>query len=381
MKYNHLNIFCLLLLTVACSAFVGIKLHGGESKHNRKPTLTVYKDPQITAFFNRETGWIAADGALTVPLDNGKVLWLFGDSFTNDYNHATGTVPCLFNVRSCGLLQPFNNWDWHATETILNDKKGTLFNSDPTPNHFNWPAEGVAIGDTAYIYCINLKNVSTGMGFETLGNNSFAKISLNNMKVAGYHQLQDLDGISFGIGFVKDAAAGYVYAYGDKGKAFGKDYLYVARFPISNPNAAWAFWDGKDWVADVKKASRVGLLGAVSPNVSKVKDKYLLLTTDLSVGCDMGKSIYAQVSDKLTGPFSEKKLLYTIDDTVKGHYPFFYLPVAHPEYINGNDELLITYSINGYGTCLPACSNNQYNPNFYRPRGIRVPLKLIDPQL
>jgi hypothetical protein len=66
---------------------------------------------------------------------------------------------------------------------------------------------------------------------------------------------------------------------------------------------------------------------------------------------------------------------------LQGHYPFFYLPIPHPEYINANDELLLTYSINGYGTCIPSCVNNRFNPTMYRPRGIRIPLKLIDPSL
>lgn len=342
--------------------------------------LRIYKDPQVTAFFKRETGWIAADGAYSFPLDNGKVLWTFGDSFTNDYDPKSGTVPCLFNVRSCAMLQPLNNWDWHKTETILSPTKSSLFHSDTTTNHFNWPASGFALKDTAYVFCFNMKNVSTGMGFADGGNNAFAKIKLPEMKVTGYHILQDFNGIEFGVAFIKNAD-GFIYAYGSKGNTLGKTNAYVARFPASNPNANWAFWDGKKWSADVKTATPIAENHQAGITVSKVKNKYLMLSTALSVGCDQGKTIYAQVSDTPTGPFTTEKLLYTLDDTVNGHYPFFYLAAAHPEYINSKDELLITYCINGYGTCVPACTNNRYNPNFYRPRGIRVPLKLIDPSL
>lgn len=371
----------LLLLAVIIAAIISA-FNNYKAVYHYKPlnSLRIYKDPQVTAFFKRETGWIAADGAYSFPLGNGKVLWTFGDTFTNDYDPKTGTVPCLFNVRSCAMLQPVNNWDWHKTETILNPAKSSLFHSDTTANHFNWPAAGFALKDTAYVFCFNMKNVSTGMGFADGGNNALAKIKLPEMTVTGYHILQDFNGIEFGVAFIKNAD-GYIYCYGSKGDGNGYTNAYVARFPISEPNARWAFWDGGSWNKDVKAAMPIAQNHQAGITVAKIKDKYLMLSTALSVGCDQGRTIYSQVSSKPTGPFSSEKLLYTLDDTVKGHYPFFYLAAAHPEYINNKDELLITYCINGYGNCVPACVNNQYNPDFYRPRGIRVPLKLIDTSL
>ena len=361
-------IFCL-----SCFLFAG--------KFKGAPVLKVYKDPQLTNFFKRESGWIASDGGYSIPMDNGKVLWTFGDSYTNDYDKATGTVPCLFNVRNDCMLQPHNNWDWRQTKTVLGPKGSTLFHSDTAANHFNWPGSGIQVKDTAYVYVLNMKNVPTGMGFDYGGADAFAKLKLPEMTPAGYHVLQNFKGINFGIGFIKNEKDGYVYAYGQKSLSFGKLNIYVARFPISSPNADWAFWDGNAWFNGVDKAAAITTISSFSPNVVKVKDKYLIFSSAFSVGCDQGKDIYVAVSNSLTGPFSDKKMIYTIPDTVKGHSPFFYLPVGHPEYINDKDELLLTYSINGYGTCVPPCANNHYDPDYYRPRGIRIPLKLIDPGL
>jgi hypothetical protein len=108
-----------------------------------------------------------------------------------------------------------------------------------------------------------------------------------------------------------------------------------------------------------------------------VKGRYLLTSSQFSVGCDQGKEIYMAVSDTPTGPFSPRKKMFTIDDTHQGHYPFFYLPVAHPQFINDKDELLVTYCINGYEPCVPNCNNGRLNPDHYRPRAIRVPLDLV----
>jgi hypothetical protein len=75
-----------------------------------------------------------------------------------------------------------------------------------------------------------------------------------------------------------------------------------------------------------------------------------------------------------TGPFSSLKSIYTLDDVYEGHYPFFYFAVAHPEFINEKNEILVTYSINGYEPCVSACVKGRAIPDHYRPKAIRVPL-------
>jgi len=107
----------------------------------------------------------------------------------------------------------------------------------------------------------------------------------------------------------------------------------------------------------------------------------VLITTEFSVGCDQGKNIFSYTSDQPYGPFTNKKTIWTLNDTLQGHYPFFYLANAHPEYDNGKAELLITYCINGYDACVNVCIGGRKNPDYYRPKAIRVPYKLIDGSL
>jgi hypothetical protein len=82
-------------------------------------------------------------------------------------------------------------------------------------------------------------------------------------------------------------------------------------------------------------------------------------------------------SGRATGPFSTLKKIYTIDDRYRGHSPFFYFPITHPEFINSKNELLVTYSINGYEPCESSCVKGRAIPDHYRPKAIRVPLELI----
>jgi hypothetical protein len=74
------------------------------------------------------------------------------------------------------------------------------------------------------------------------------------------------------------------------------------------------------------------------------------------------------------GPFSALKTVYKLDDLYQGHYPFFYFAVAHPEFINEKNEILVTYSINGYEPCVSTCVKGRAIPDHYRPKAIRVAL-------
>jgi len=348
---------------------------------NKTEAYKVYKDTTVTNFFKRTKGWIASDGGLTIQLANGDNLWLMGDSHIDDYDVSSATVPCLFQVRNAALLQPKNNWDWHATKTLTGTSSGikSYLKNNDDDKYFMWPGTGIQLKDTIYIYCGSLKNDGSGaFGFAAAGNDLMAKIIYPSMHVAGFDTLQDFKGINFGVGLIENPKDGFVYVYGQK-LNYLTNSLYIARFPAASPNHLWQFWDGRQWQNDIDKISAIAKQEGVSGtfHVSKVKDKLLLVSSALSINCDSGKDIYTSFSQNLTGPFTERKTIYTIDDTLKGHYPFFYTTVAHPQFINNKNELLITYSINGYGDCVETCINGRMNPDYYRVKAIRVPLALI----
>jgi len=208
-------------------------------------------------------------------------------------------------------------------------------------------------------------------GFKAIGQ-SWAKMSFPELKVTGYTQLPSFNGIQFWCGFVWDEASSLTYAFGAKQHRTDGD-VYVARFPTKEPESPWSFWDGRNWSANVTNAAVITQGTSVSVNVCKVRGKFLLITTAFSVACDQGRDIYVSTSDRPTGPFSLRKKIFAIDDTVDDHHPFFYDAVPHPEFIN-HDGLLITYCVNGYEPCVTNCVNGRMNPDYYRPRAIRLPL-------
>jgi hypothetical protein len=352
-----------------------IKTWGIEDGHK----TVAYKDSVATSFFKRTKGVIAMDGGFSVTLNDGKVLWLFGDSYIDHYDSITQSVPCLFQARNSALLQPSaNDWNWHNTTALFdsssNDK--TFLKYKQHPDHFFWPASAYQLKDTIFIYGMNMKNEKGGLGFAKAGNDVWIKLAYPSLKITGIEELPSMDSIQFGCGLVTNNNDGYAYIYGTIQKVISSG-LYLARFPLDHPAGGWNFWNGSSWSNDIREAKEITTTPCNSTTVSKVKNKYVALTAEFSLGCDQGKNIYTSTSDHLEGPFSTPKIIYTINDTLQDHHPFFYLPIAHPDCINNKNELLVHYSINGYEPCIVNCRSNKFDPEYYRPQAIRVPLNLM----
>lgn len=339
----------------------------------------IYKDPLVTAFFDRKTGWIASDGALTIPLSDGRVLWAMNDSYIDHLDTVAGTIPCLFQVRNAALIQPLGNWNWTATSTRIGAGPGipSLFKNNTDDNYLLWPTGGYQYGDTVYVYNSNIKNSNEGLGFTRGGNDFIGKMIMPNLAVVGFDAMPGFNDITFGVGFHTTEPDNYIYTWGIQ-SAFITSNIVVARFPKNNPRAKWSFWNGSAWDTAIAHIAPVTTGASNGVYVAKVRNKYVALSTEFSVSCDAGTRIYVATSNNITGPFTNRKVLYTIPDNELGHTPFFYAPALHPEYINANNEILITYDINTFSTCVPHCINNGFNPDYYRPRGLRVPLQLID---
>lgn len=357
-------------------------------------TSPAYKDTVFTEYFRRTSGWTAGDATISVPVPcENKTIWLFGDSYLDHVEEADTTLPCLFQVRNAMMVQDLEYQD--EFRTIIDESAEgvdrTPIKIDDGNETFFWPKHGYAEGDTAFIFWgqhnSDLENLGTWLATVDVKNLSDASA------VVDFEEMPDLsrDSLGFGNSVLIDSAENYVYVYGVK-KVWLFNAPVVARFPVGGSvKGPWEFYNGKDWTSDPDDVEVIfeGSDVVSDFSVMKFQEKYIMVSQEVGfLTCGLGREIYSWESDTPYGPFTNKKILYTIEDKYRGNYWVTYNATAHPEFVKDN-ELLISYNVNGFDggsdtPCEKECEDafrDRRHADGYRPKFVRVPLDFIVPGL
>jgi hypothetical protein len=346
---------------------------------------TSHFDSTFTEYFRRNSGgWTAGDATISIPLSDGRVIWLFGDSYIVDVDTNDNTLPCLFQIRNCMMVQDSIERSHFITyidsaETGINRTTFKLPGSSQL--QLLWPDHGFEYQDTVYIF------------FEHLDNDTWelidmyvAKLAMPGLQLVQMAVLPDRGDFVFGRYVLTDSVAGYRYIYGNKVNWIVQE-PFLARCPLDGLFGTWEYWTGTGWSENIMMIQKISEL-PVSPNFSvvQIEDRYYLITQENGyLTCGLGREIYSYESDYITGPFVNQALLYTEESKIGEHYLLTYNAMSHPEFTE-NNELLISYNVNDWVDtinpyiCPSQCVNvwtDRMDADSYRPKFVRVPLGLI----
>jgi hypothetical protein len=342
-------------------------------------------DSVYTQYFRRNSGgWTAGDATISIPLPDGRVIWLFGDSYTVNVNPVNNTLPCLFQVRNCMMVQ--DSVDPSVFKTILDTTMTgvnmTTFKLRPNDTSLFWPGHGYLYNDTVYIFLERYKN--TNLQYQGC---YVAKLTYPDLHQVAILPVQDIvTDIIFGRAVLPDTSGNWLYIYGNKVNWIIWEPV-LARCDISNPMGAWEYYTGTGWSPDPGEVNKIGN-DPVSPGYSVFRrdNIYYLITQENGyLECGLGRDIYSYVSPYAWGPFSGKTLLYTEESKFNDAYLLTYNGQAHP-WNTENDELLVSYNVNDRVDTLPPyicpsqCKDiwtDRLDADTYRPKFIRVPMGLI----
>ncbi len=351
-----------------------------------------YRDDAVVGFFQRNSGSSAFDEGSSIPLyyslNKGKVLWVTGDTFYNQVD-AKGEFDCnlYFPYHNSALLQPADHsWGPEKTKNLISSDGPQIFRP-ANPKNLFWPGAGIEVGNKIYVHNIEviagtLNTVNQYLGVIT----ETSTYNIPPVEVVPVPGMTGQTAIVYTVGMVNNPKDGCIYAYGIGGYMAAS--VFVARFAPAAPTK-WKFWDGKNWADKPSVAASAAVAKASTNNIAVgyVNGKFLLISMDFGFTCDVTtRNMYSSVSNSPTGPFINKKTIYTLPDYKQNHAPVYYNPTIHAEFKNGHNELLIAYCINFYNrnddkntTCLTPCSNpdGTEDPNDYRIKGIRVPFSLM----
>jgi hypothetical protein len=132
-----------------------------------QPTTWTVKDGP-DQFFRQCRTWLGGDAAASVALGNGKVLWLFGDSFIALDSSASRERSVM--VRNSIAIQDGKD----PQKSTLEFFHGTDHNRPAdffTPRHGSWfwPGHGVMVRGKLILFLMEVQKVDSGLGFEVSG--------------------------------------------------------------------------------------------------------------------------------------------------------------------------------------------------------------------
>jgi len=299
-------------------------------------------------FFRNDKVWRGADGAASVDLGNGRVLWLFSDGFIA--SDSSGSRKNSKMIRNSVAIQ--QGYDLNsATIRYYWNRIGKEPHSffPESGQHWFWTGHGVMVREKLILFLTKMRGVKTGLGFEAV--EWVAVLVSNPQEEPSRWKMKYLEGVeTFGT-IVGSAAVlkdeSYLYAFSVLEP--GTHEAYLLRWKISEVCdgnlASPEWWFNGEWAARKTKepVPEPLFVGATEYSVhwDAALKKYIQIQ---SHGFGAG-SIGLRMADHLQGPWTDLRIFYKPDYTGITK-PFMYAAKAHPEL--KAEGVVITYHINSF---------------------------------
>ena len=324
--------------------------------------------PDAPAFFsamttNRSDGWITADLPASVDLRDGRVLWLFGDTWTGPRAPDGGIVPGARLQHNSALVQTGGCVD-------LVGSAGAGWLTIPGTEDFWWPAGGIVPGGTrgrvVDIFVTRVRRTGPGVfDFAAVGMD-VVRLRRADLAVVGVRPLPHQDRL-WASSVVPDGAWLYL---------FGRDYTagpstYLARVRAGDLGGRWQFRSGRRWSRDPAQATSVLTAPPFNnPAVARLHDgRWLAIAKDREFD---GSALIGWTARAPQGPWRATGPLIAAPTSGRPD-EFTYLAASHPEINLAGKRLLVSWNLNSRAADLDSLTDPivaTYGPRF---AAIQVP--------
>lgn len=363
---KKIMIFSLVFSLVAC--------HGNSGQKTIEPTVELDSTICERLMPGLGGGITGGDGTISIDLKDGRSVFMWGDSFFGDVVNDTRAKDTKFVMGN--------------TFTIV-DEKGkleTLYGGNKeNPSAFieaeqdgktpvwYWPGHGFVENGILHLFMSKFHKIGEGtFGFEYLCCDYF-RLDVKTMKVMDKENFKAANENGVHYGHAVLPYKGDVYIYGTKADAIGIADVHVAKAKLEdNKLTGFSYWDGSAWQADARKSQKIaGITKSISEqfNVVELEEKIALVSQDRSGNV---KDVYSFIASKPEGPFSNEKLLYSVqEDNFETDSMMTYNAMVHPQY-RKNGKILTCYNINTY-----SMTKLFEKASLYQPRFVWVPVESI----
>lgn len=315
-------------------------------------------DPAFGEAFQRSSGWLGADGAYSVKLRGPWSGWLFSDTFVGSASDRGALLPgyrflhnswarfslpnphlALFSENSLVEARR-EHWYWVSQPVLDEHQRGYLFlgefGSAPGPEGLNFAQTGSAVAP------LDWRGEAPKVG----------------KPVSIPHFRPEPAPVHFGAAALREGD--WLYLYGTRDFHTRRELL-LARAPWSSVTEArrWQFWAGSQWQESLNAASVLVPETSNELSVYRYGPEYRLLH-------QVGKTLWLHRASRPEGPWSERVALY---ETPEEPPIWTYNGKAHPEFVDEEGGMLITYNCNAMPAPLVLEDIDRYRPRCLRLYG------------
>jgi hypothetical protein len=332
---------------------------------------TVTTDTVFNArFFPAGDAFTGGDGTYSIPLPDGRSLWIFGDSFIG------GVTPELKRIktepayiRNCFVILEKDSLIMlqqgkpHEFKSMMIPPEVTAGDGQYSEHDFwYWPGDAFIENGNLNVFVSKFfQEKNTDMWAFQFRGTELIEFSLPDLNVLRIDRFPQLDSVHYGHAVLETDA--YTYIYGLK-----KQFPYAARAKKGSVRNAWEFYTGKEWVEQPSQAEpMIRFAGSEQFSVFKWEETYIMIMQ----GGDLSRNIYSFTSTQPYGPWENQQLLYETPLPEGCEACWTYNALAHPQFTE-EGLLLISYNTNSM-----EMSDHYRDATIYRPRFIRVPMTKI----
>lgn len=370
---NYRTIVCCFWLLLGCSFLCG-PLHALDQPASCTPNFKLQ--------LGQTNGWLGADAAYSIPLRDGRDVWIFGDTLYGNKRVVHGSTPRMVH-NTLGISTCDARGNFHLNYVIRRGPNGNpeSFFSPKDPNHWYWAMDGFANKGDLWVTLLCIEHAPKqspwAMDFALCGSD-LAKLShLDRDPQQWSVQIYPLvpDGVNAypsAVTLVKGPNA-YLFAQYNTGTR----PLVATRIPLRGlidpaKNLEYLTTTG-DWKNGFEPKNAKQVMKQGSSELSIVYHPRLKkwLAVMFSPGL-FSSTILLRTSPSLLGPWTNGQVIYHVPEMQpdKPGYDkdtFCYAGKEHPEFERG--DLVFTYACNSMS--VPKLATNL---KIYFPQVVRMPM-------
>jgi len=357
-------------LAIVLTAFSGAWAApaGGEA-----PSAVGVAWPEAEALFHRDGDWLGGDGAWTVDLGAGRVLWLFADSFVTN-KPLPGRRGAEFVHNSVAIQSGYDptTADFDATWRTVDERPRSFFADDG--ERWYWPGDGELVDGRLIVFLTRVERSDRGLGFRVLDWTAVAIDDPQESPEVWQPRMLKVPQESWNtiIGFGSATLEGdYLYAFGFAKLPWHPHYL--VRWPKSavlNGDLSEPEWQtpGEDrWTphADMRALGPPSLR-AGQAEYSVHRDAATGRWFHLQTGFFPVGPLTVRTAPALVGPWSAPTNFFDPPELKTPRDGFYlYSAKAHPE-LEADGRLAVTYCTNHRDLKTLIEDETLYYPRFVR---------------